>query len=76
MAAALGPKIRGISGSGTSIDYLNPVSAVLRVISGVPQIFGGGRFFDKNGARVMQKGRKYKVNGVCQLYDSNDDRVI
>ena len=69
VAAALVPRIRGVQGTRSSIDFLNPVSAVLRVIGGVPQIIGGGRFFDKAGDRVVQDGQRYEDSGVRQLYE-------
>ena len=45
-----------MQGASTSIEFLNPVSAALRVIGGVPQIISGGRFFDKHGDRVRADG--------------------
>ncbi len=44
--------------------YLSPASAFARVLSGVPQILGGGRFFDKEGERVPQPGAAYDSSGV------------
>ncbi|KAF6262287.1 NAD(P)-binding protein [Scenedesmus sp. NREL 46B-D3] len=52
VAAAIVPQIRGVKGTGSSIDYLNPASALARVLGGLPQIIYGGRFFDKEGNRV------------------------
>lgn len=70
VAAALVPRIRGVQGTGTSIDFLSPVSAVLRVIAGAPEIISGGRFFDKNGDRVAQQGQDFEENGVRKLYET------
>ena len=70
VAAALVPRVRGVRGTGTSIDYLTPADAVLRVLRGVPQIINGGRFFDKEGRRVLQPGQAYQENGVrIQIQD-------
>jgi hypothetical protein len=33
-------------------------------MAGVPQMIGGGRFFDKQGNRVSQEGCAYEPNGV------------
>jgi len=41
-----------LQGTGSSIDYLSPAAAVARVLTGVPQILNGGRFFDKDGNRM------------------------
>lgn len=38
--------------------------AVLRILRGLPQVVGGGRFFDKEGQRVAQPGQQYQQNGV------------
>ena len=43
--------------------------AVFRVVTGVPQILGGGRFFDRDGNRVAVEGEAYKPNGVRMLYE-------
>ena len=64
MAAALVPRIRAVRGTGSSIDYLTPADALLRVLRGVPQIVSGGRFFDAEGRRVPQPGQAYAENGV------------
>ena len=58
-----------LQGTGSSIEYLNPVSAVGRVLSRVPQIVRGGRFFDKQGRRVAEAGQQYADNGVRQMYE-------
>jgi hypothetical protein len=39
------------------------------VLTGVPAILGGGRFFDANGNRVKADEEKYKPNGTRLLYD-------
>lgn len=59
-----------MQGSNGSVEYLNPVSAVGRVLSRLPQIVRGGRFFDKNGERVTESGRRYAENGVRELFDA------
>lgn len=60
-------------GTGSSIDYLTPAAAVSRVLTGVPQIIGGGRFFDKDGNRVNQEQKAaaavYNSAGVRVLFD-------
>lgn len=58
-----------LQGTGTSVEYLNPVSAVGRVLRRIPQIVRGGRFFDGQGRRVAQPGHRYADNGVRQLYE-------
>jgi hypothetical protein len=62
----------GLQGSGSSIEYLNPASALARVLSGLPQIINGGRFFDKEGNRVA--GVRTNSAGVRLLYDYDADR--
>ncbi|KAG1666358.1 hypothetical protein FOA52_007896 [Chlamydomonas sp. UWO 241] len=74
VAAALVPKIRSVQGSGTSVEYLTPVTALSRVLTGLPQIINGGRFFDKDGNRVAQQGAQYKGNGVRVPYDFPAER--
>jgi hypothetical protein len=58
-----------LQGTGSSVEYLNPVSAVGRVLRHIPQIVRGGRFFDGQGRRVAQPGQRYAENGVRQLYE-------
>ena len=41
--------IRAVEGTNTSIEFLSLPGAVSRVLTGVPAILGGGRFFDANG---------------------------
>lgn len=53
-----------LQGSGQSIDFLTPATAFTRVVTGLPQILQGGRFFDKEGKRVEHKGERYQPNGV------------
>lgn len=36
----------------------------LRILRGLPQIINGGRFFDKDGNRVVLPGERYATNGV------------
>ncbi len=64
-----------MSGQGTngSVDFLSPVTAVGRVLIGVPQIIGGGRFFDKEGDRVKAAEARYKGNGVRLQFSSVED---
>jgi hypothetical protein len=57
-----------------NIEYLTPLSAVGRVVSGLPQILKGGRFFDKEGKRVPQAADAYNDAGVRLLYDFDSDR--
>lgn len=71
VAAALVPQLRSIQGTTGSVDYLSPLSAVAKVISRLPQIINGGRFFDRSGERVQQRGQKYAANGVREPYDQN-----
>lgn len=75
IAAALVPLIRSAHGTGTSVDYLNPADAALKVLRGLPQIVNGGRFFDKNGDRVPRPGELYQENGVrVQVPDGQRQR--
>ena len=53
----------------TPRSVLTLPDAVRRVVFGVPQILGGGRFFDGRGNRVVEDGARYKPNGVRLLYD-------
>ena len=57
-------------GLTTSVEYLTPLSAVGRVVSGFPQIINGGRFFDKQGNRV-QPG-----NGADAGFNSAGTRLL
>ena len=57
-----------VQGASTSIDCLNPLSATMRIVAGVPHIIGGGRFFDKQGERIPQQGYTYEPNGVKTQY--------
>ncbi|KAH7300520.1 hypothetical protein KP509_24G066300 [Ceratopteris richardii] len=68
VAAALAPYILDVQGSGSSIEYLSPVTAFGRILVGFPQIFKGGRFFDEKGNRVQVDGYLYQDNGVRVLY--------
>lgn len=70
VAADMCPKIRAVSGTNSSIEFLTLPDAVRRVATGVPQIVGGGRFFDANGNRIASDGAVgYKENGTRLLYD-------
>ena len=70
VAADLCPKIRAVSGTNSSIEFLTLPDAVRRVATGVPQIVGGGRFFDANGNRIASDGAVgYKENGTRLLYE-------
>ena len=70
VAADLCPKIRAVSGTNSSIEFLTLPDAVRRVATGVPQIVGGGRFFDSNGNRIASDGALgYKENGTRLLYE-------
>lgn len=64
VASAIVPQIRVLTGSGTSIEYLNPADALARILRSLPQIINGGRFFDKDGERVRRAGEAYQDNGV------------
>lgn len=67
-------QVRGITGTGRSVEYLTLLDAVRRMVTGVPQIVRGGRFFDKDGERVVAeaspdaKAVAYKPNGTRLLY--------
>lgn len=69
VAADVVPKVRATTGTNTSVEFLTLPDAVRRVVFGVPQILGGGRFFDGQGNRVTENGARYKPNGVRLLYD-------
>lgn len=56
-------------GTGQTIAYLSPATAVGRVVAGIPQIIAGGRFFDKAGNRVELPGAVYDSSGVRQRID-------
>ena len=56
-------------GTGQTIAYLSPATAFARVVAGIPQIIGGGRFFDKAGNRVELPGAVYDSSGVRQRID-------
>lgn len=58
-----------MQGTNTSVDFLSPASAVARVLSRMPQIIRGGRFFDREGERVRQAGQRYAANGVREPFD-------
>mmetsp|Transcript_13664 Transcript_13664/g.26228 ORF Transcript_13664/g.26228 Transcript_13664/m.26228 type:complete len:389 (+) Transcript_13664:85-1251(+) len=68
VAASLAPKVRSISGNNGSIEFLTLPDAIRRMVTGLPQIINGGRFFDKQGDRVRVEGDEYKENGVRLLY--------
>jgi hypothetical protein len=55
-------------GTGTSIEYLSPLSSLGRVLLGAPQILNGGRFFDREGNRVPVGDAQYQENGVRLPY--------
>ena len=72
VASVLVPKIRSVSGRSTSIEYLSPLSAITRVVSGLPLILHGGKYFDRDGNRVVGETGKYKTNGVRVPYEIDD----
>ena len=66
-----------LKGTCTSIEALSPASALFRVLTGVPQILAGGRFFDREGRRVPAgsgTSGQYKENGVRLPYDIPEDK--
>jgi len=69
VARDLVPKIRGTNSKTSAVEFLTLPNAVFRVVTGVPQILGGGRFFDGDGNRVAVAGEAYKPNGVRLLYE-------
>lgn len=69
VAAELAPQVRQVSGTNGSLEYLSLPDAFRRVVTGVPQIINGGRFFDKEGNRVPERGVKYQENGVRKWYE-------
>ena len=70
VAADLCPKIRETVGTRGAIEFLTLPDALARVMFGVPQIVGGGRFFDADGRRVVSAGAVgYKANGTRLLYE-------
>ena len=62
-------RVRWRQGTEQTVAYLSPASAFARVLTGVPQIIGGGRFFDKAGNRVPQPGATYDSSGVWQALE-------
>ncbi|CEM24690.1 unnamed protein product [Vitrella brassicaformis CCMP3155] len=69
VADYLVPRIRRVSGSGSYVKFLTIPQAVLKLITGWPQIVFGGRFFDGDGNRVVADGAKYSESGVKAQYD-------
>ena len=69
VARDLVPKIRNTDSKTSAVEFLTLPDAVFRVVTGVPQILGGGRFFDRDGNRVAVEGEAYKPNGVRMLYE-------
>ena len=69
VAEDLVPKIRNTNSKTSAVEFLTLPNAVFRVVTGVPQILGGGRFFDRHGNRVAVEGEAYKPNGVRMLYE-------
>eukprot|EP00193_Tetraselmis_chui_P006951 CAMPEP_0177764678 /NCGR_PEP_ID=MMETSP0491_2-20121128/7538_1 /TAXON_ID=63592 /ORGANISM="Tetraselmis chuii, Strain PLY429" /LENGTH=327 /DNA_ID=CAMNT_0019280879 /DNA_START=291 /DNA_END=1274 /DNA_ORIENTATION=- len=68
VAAALVPKMKAMQERCGSVEFLTPADALRRVATGFPSIIQGGRFFDKEGNRVVQPGQRYKPNGVRSQY--------
>jgi chlorophyll(ide) b reductase len=75
VAARLVPQMRELRSRDASIDYLNPIGAIGKVVTGLPQILQGGRFFDKDGNRVRQPGAEYAENGV-RVQAGQGDKVL
>ena len=69
VARDLVPKIRNTDSKTSAVEFLTLPDAVFRVVTGVPQILGGGRFFDRHGNRVAVEGEAYKPNGVRMMYE-------
>ena len=69
VAEDLVPKIRNTNSKTSAVEFLTLPNAVFSVVTGVPQILGGGRFFDRHGNRVAVEGEAYKPNGVRMLYE-------
>jgi hypothetical protein len=70
-----------LQGVNTPIEFLTPLSAVGRVVTGVPAIVNGGRFFDKEGERVQPSGDSssssstvFNSAGTRLLFDFPEDR--
>eukprot|EP00879_Flechtneria_rotunda_P015008 GHRR01015683.1.p2 GENE.GHRR01015683.1~~GHRR01015683.1.p2 ORF type:complete len:107 (-),score=29.14 GHRR01015683.1:1084-1404(-) len=75
--AGISLSLSPMQGTGTSIDFLSPASAVARILIGLPQIINGGRFFDKTGNRVVtgsDTGSVFNGAGVRLLYDFPADQ--
>lgn len=68
VAADLVPRIRSLRSRGGSLDYMSPADAALRMLRRLPQVLGGGRFFDRDGNRVAAPGERYAANGVRQQF--------
>ena len=68
VASNLVPRIKEIQGTGGYIRFLTIPDALIRIVTGFPQIFFGGKFFDSAGNRIKQPGVTYNENGVKLEY--------
>ncbi|CAM9772023.1 unnamed protein product [Chrysoparadoxa australica] len=73
VARDLVPRIRLVQDNKQQyIKFLTVPEALLKVVTGAPQILFGGRFFDNEGNRVKEKGVSYKANGARLLYEGEE----
>jgi NAD(P)-dependent dehydrogenase (short-subunit alcohol dehydrogenase family) len=72
VAAFLVPAIRSVQGTGTTIRFRSSLHMLVDLVTGLPLIFRGGRFFDRYGARVEGIGRYYRETGAQKLFDGDD----
>lgn len=68
VARDLVPRVRAASGSRGAIEYLTPVGALTAFAARGGQAIAGGRFFDREGARVREEGATYSVHGAKLPY--------
>jgi chlorophyll(ide) b reductase len=65
VAQDLAPRVLAVDNNiPVYIRYLTNTEALRRIVTGIPQILFGGRFFDKDGNRVKEPGAEYNDANV------------